>query len=303
MVGRDGRPGHRARVGRLGGVADAPDAAPRHRPEVDTSIPAQRTAWLREILIVVGFYNVYQVVRGQADLGARARAFRHARWIVDIERATGTFFERGLQQLALRSDALITFTNTYYGTIHFLATGGVLMWLFFRRHTSYRQQRNTLGIMTLLGLTVFWFFPLAPPRMLPCNDSVPVAGPQTAIIGECFVDTLHEAGGVWSYRSPVAKAIANQFAAMPSLHFGWAVWCGLALFVYARTRTARGFGIFHITFTLFAVMATANHFWLDALGGVLVFLAAREIAARLQRSSTAEATSHPIDRGSELAAQ
>lgn len=284
-------------------MADGPDAAARQRPGTESSVPAQRTAWLREILIVVGFYNVYQVVRGQADLGARARAFRHARWIVDIERATGTFFERSLQQVALRSDALITFTNTYYGTIHFIATGGVLVWLFLRRHSFYRQERNTLGVMTLLGLAVFWVFPLAPPRMLPCNDSIPVAGPQTAIIGECFVDTLHEAGGVWSYRSPVAKAIANQFAAMPSLHFGWAVWCGLTLFVYARTKTVRGFGVFHIAFTLFAVMATANHFWLDALGGVLVFLAARHIATRLQPRSPAESISHSSDRGTPLAAQ
>lgn len=274
--------------GRVGPPVDStPGALPdiRLRPEEIVSIPARRFAWLRELLIVIGVYNVYQVIRGQADVGARARAFRHAQWIVEAEQATFTFIEQGLQQAVLGVDWLVTASNTYYGTVHFIATGGVLLWLFLRRHDHYRFMRNTLGLMTLIGLITFLAFPLAPPRMLPCNESIPAAAPGEALLGECFVDTLHSAGGVWSYESPIAKAIANQFAAMPSLHFGWSLWCGLGLFAYARRRWVRTLGVLHPTITLFVIMVTGNHYLLDAVGGALVYLAARTLSSRFTRRS------------------
>lgn len=273
------------------GAGVLPDVA--LRPEEVVSLPARRFAWLRELLIVIGVYNVYQVVRGQADVGARARAFRHARWIVEAEQATYTFVEQGIQRAVLGIDWLVTASNTYYGTVHFAATGGVLLWLFFRRHDHYRFMRNTLGAMTLLGLVTFLAFPLAPPRMLPCNESIPATAQGAALIGECFVDTLRNAGGVWSYESPIAKAIANQFAAMPSLHFGWSLWCGLGLFTYARRRWVRALGILHPTITVFVIVVTGNHYLLDAVGGAVVYAAARYIARRITRRSASQpASSH-----------
>jgi len=261
------------------------------RPEEVVSIPARRFAWLRELLIVIAFYNVYQVVRGQADVGARARAFRHARWIVEAEKATFMFVEQSIQRVVLGVDWLVTVSNTYYGTVHFAATGGVMLWLFLRRHDHYRFMRNSLGLMTLLGLVTFLAFPLAPPRMLPCNESIPATAPGATLLGECFVDTLRSAGGVWSYESPIAKAIANQFAAMPSLHFGWSMWCGLGLYAYARRRWVRVLGVLHPIITLFVIVVTGNHFFLDAAGGAAVYLLARFAARRLTRRSVGVATS------------
>jgi hypothetical protein len=140
--------------------------------------------------------------------------------------------------------------------------------------------------MTLVGLATFLAFPLAPPRMLPCNDSIPVVGHGPVVIGECFVDTLKTAGGVWSYESPVAKAIANQFAAMPSLHFGWSLWCAMALWTHARRRAVRLIGPLHACATLMVIVITANHYFLDAAGGAAAFLLARWSASRLERRST-----------------
>lgn len=254
-----------------------------------TSLPARRTAWLREILIVIGFYNVYQVVRGQADVGARARAFRNARWVIEAQQSVGLFVEQAVQSAILGTSWLVSFANTYYGTVHFAATAGILVWLFFRRHHHYRRLRNTLALMTLLGLLTFLVFPLAPPRMLPCNESVPVAGSGTVALGECFVDTLKSAGGVWSYQSPVAKAIANQFAAMPSLHFGWSLWCATALWTHARRRAVRALGPVHACLTLAVIVVTANHYLLDAVGGLAVFALARWIAHRIERRSAGPA--------------
>ena len=99
-------------------------ARPRRADLATPSLPARRFAWVREIILVIGFYNVYQVVRGQADVGARARAFRNARWVVDAERLLHVFVEHALQTAALGARGVVTFANTYYGTVHFVAKIG-----------------------------------------------------------------------------------------------------------------------------------------------------------------------------------
>ena len=130
-----------------------------------------------------------------------------------------------MQKAFLGASWFIKVMNVYYGTLHFIITGGLLMWVYLRRHEHYRQYRNLLGMTTALALIGYFAFPLAPPRMYPCHD--------------CFVDTLDTIGGLWSYHSSAAKAIANPFAAMPSLHFGWALWCGTLLWSFARHRCVR----------------------------------------------------------------
>ena len=100
-------------------------------------------------------------------------------------------------------------------------------------------------------------------------------------IGKCFIDTLDKVGGLWSYHSPIAKAIANQYAAMPSLHFAWSMWCGIALYRFARR--GRVPGVIYPVLTLFAIVVTANHYFLDAAGGVIVLVAAGWILHTVDR--------------------
>ena len=256
--------------------------------ESDERVPAaltrRRLRWYRELAIALVVYKMYQIIRGGVDAGASPDAFRNARWIVNIEKATFLFFEQQLQQLVLGVDWLVTFTNNYYGTAHFLVTAAVMVSLFLWRKEGYRHMRNVFGIMMLLGLMVFWLFPLAPPRMLPCNDSIPVAAaPESPALGECFVDTFNSGKQLWSYKSDAAKAITNPYAAMPSFHFAWALWCGLAISWYGRSRWMRRIAWFHVSFTTFAIIVTANHYVLDAVGGALVVAAACWGASRLER--------------------
>ena len=154
--------------------------------------------------------------------------------------------------------------NVYYGTLHFAITAGLLIWVYHYRHEHYRRVRNLLGITTALALIGYWAFPLAPPRMHQWHG---------------FVDTLDTIGGLWSYNSPVAKAVANPFAAMPSLHFGWALWCGIVFWTFARHRWVRIDGRDLPGLTLLAIVVTANHYFLDAVGGAIIFLAASQRAA------------------------
>jgi hypothetical protein len=149
--------------------------------------------------------------------------------------------------------------NIYYGTAHFFVTSGVMVYLYLRHADRYVRWRWILGTTTLLALIGFVTFPVMPPRLI------------TSDFGQYgFVDTLHTIGGLWSFESgPIAK-LSNQYAAMPSLHFAWSVWCTLALWPRLRHRWSRALAVAHPTITGIGIVATANHFWLDALGGLVV---------------------------------
>lgn len=264
-------------------AADAADEPGRGRPEVT----APRYGWVRETVIVLGFYYVYQTIRSLADHGGvTSRAYSNARRLVDWEQSLRIFHEQAIQQAFLGANWFIRVMNIYYGTLHFAITVGLLVWMYRKRHHGYRAMRNLLGLTTALALVGYWLFPLAPPRLYTCNDNIPVPGPDGYAIGKCFVDTLSKVGGLWSYHSPVAKAVANQYAAMPSLHFGWAVWCAIVLWVYARSRAVRWLGVLYPVLTLFAIVVTANHYFLDAVGGaILIGTAAWIIRANERRRS------------------
>jgi len=218
---------------------------------------------LRELVIVLVFYYTYELIRRFAHFGkVRPRAFRNQLYLIDLEKFLHIYNESAVQKVFLDARWFIKVMNVYYGTLHFIITAGLLIWVYLRRHEHYRQYRNLLGMTTALAIIGYFTFPLAPPRMYPCHD--------------CFVDTLDTVGGLWSYHSSAAKAIANPFAAMPSLHFGWAMWCGTLWWSFARHPAVRSLSVIYPALTLLAIVVTANHFWLDAVGGAIIFLAASQ---------------------------
>lgn len=240
----------------------------------------------REAVLVLVFYYVYRTVQRLAKVGGvETRAYSNAALVVRIERFFHIFGEQALQSFFLSAQWLIKAMNIFYGTFHFFVTGGLLAWMFLRRPRGYLPARNLLGATTALALIGYYAFPLTPPRMLVCNATIPAPGPtRTQMIGKCFVDTLDRFGGLWSYESAAVKAVANEFAAMPSLHFGWSLWCALVVWRYARRRGwAVAFAIGYPLLTLFAIVVTANHYFLDAAGGVLVIWAGMYVMRWIDR--------------------
>ncbi len=267
--------------------------------EQQTVAGPARFAWLREAAIILGFYYVYQTIRSLADHpGVTTRAYANARRLVGWERSLAIFHEQAVQQAFLGASWFIRLMNIYYGTLHFVITIGLLVWMYTKRHHGYRAMRNLLGLTTALALIGYWSFPLAPPRLYKCNDNIPVPGPDGLSIGKCFVDTLDRFGGLWSYHSPIAKAVANQYAAMPSLHFGWAVWCAIVVVRHAQHRATKVLGVLYPLLTLFAIVVTANHYVLDAVGGAIIVAAAlwilRVVAMRDGRRSLDGRHAQPV---------
>ncbi len=256
---------------------DSPSANPVMAPALESSpateVTPQRAhrGWVRETVLVIAFYYVYQTIRSLADSGVTNRAYSNARHLVDWEKTLRIFHEQAIQEALLASHWLIKLMNIVYGTLHFVITAGLLVWLYRRRHGAYRHMRNLLGVTTFLALIGYWAFPLAPPRLYKCNNDIPVPGPDGYAIGKCFTDTLDTIGGLWSYHSPVAKAVANQYAAMPSLHFAWSLWCCVVLMRYSAHRWTRIAGIAYPVLTLSAIVITGNHYFLDAVGGAATF--------------------------------
>jgi len=289
------------------------------KPATAVAVPRyHRTLWWKEALIVAVFYTTYTLIRnrfGSAFVNGEDRpvhAFTNAMRVIKLERLVGLFHEESIQGFFLPHVWLIKAMNTYYGTAHFFVTLGVFVLLFRRRPDVFGQWRNTLAAMTALAIVGFVLFPLMPPRLLdaPC----PKAG--VGFGGACiesplrnyngalnfgFDDTVEMYGGPLHFNSGAAAKLSNQYAAMPSLHIGWSTWCVFALWPITKKRWQRIALFLYPMLTLFCIIVTANHFWIDGLGGLAVFGVGYVIGTkihnwnhrRLDLKLAAQMASHP----------
>jgi hypothetical protein len=251
-------------------------------------MPAPRLRWWREVLYCLGIYLIYSRVRNEFGSNGNGEpnriAYEHALDIVRLEDAVGLFVERSIQRwyLDLPGDGFIAFWNVFYGTAHFVVTAFALIWCYHKGRERYAVWRNTLAFTTVFALVGFATFSLMPPRLM---DSTSEYGPPADLNAERdfhFVDTLATYETFWSFDSEELKDVSNQYAAMPSLHTGWSMWAALVLIPMVRRRWLKGLIALHPVATVFCIVVTGNHFWLDAVGGAAIlgagFLAGRALA-------------------------
>jgi hypothetical protein len=225
--------------------------------------------WWVEVLAVLAFYFVYSAIRNTNE-GGTLNAFNNAKRIVRLEHHLGLFHEETLQDWALHFKPIVVAANYFYGSLHFVVTIGVGIWLFRKFSDDYPRFRNTLAITTLLALIGFVTFPLMPPRLMPASYG--------------FIDTLAKYPTIWSFNSGAASKISNQYAAMPSVHVAWATWCALALYPRVKSRWARVLAVAYPITTVVVIVLTANHFVLDAVGGLAILGAGWWLAHRITRA-------------------
>ncbi|MGE0880208.1 MAG: phosphatase PAP2 family protein [Acidimicrobiia bacterium] len=249
--------------------------------ETATRAPGAGLRWWREVAYILAFYGLYSFVRNQFGSAAvsPAHAFHNAKRVIAFERTIGLFFEQHVQHVFLGARWFIRFWNIYYGTAHFIVTIGAFVWLYRVRRDRFARWRNTLACTTALALIGFSLFPLMPPRLL--NDLSQYGGAVFATKNYGFVDTLKEVGGLWSFDDSTLKAISNQYAAMPSLHCAWATWCTLVMWPLTRKWWARALLVLYPVATVFCIVVTANHYWLDGAFGLLTLAIGYLLATRL----------------------
>lgn len=229
---------------------DADRAA--RRPRFPARAPRRPRIWFEILLIGVSYWT-YSLIRNAVP-EQRGKALRNADGLWHLEGVLGIDVERSVNHAVNSVTWLIVGMNYYYATLHFVMTIGVLVWLFRYHKGRYAAARTVLFATTGVALLGYYLFPLAPPRLMR---------------GGHFVDTVlvHHTWG--SMASGDLKSMSNQYAAMPSMHIGWSLWCGLTLFALARVPWVRVLGLLYPAATLVVIVSTANHFWLDAVGGTL----------------------------------
>jgi hypothetical protein len=261
-------------------------------PERDDAPPKLR--WWRELLIAGIFYGLYSVVRNTFGAGPESRdiAYRHAVDVIDIEKAVGLWFEPRLQHwyLGLPGHGLIRGWNIFYGTAHFAVTMGILVLAFRKAPQWYRFVRTMLAGATALALIGFAGFTLMPPRLL---DSSSKFGSCKDLGAGCrgyqVTDTVERWGGIWKFGQGKMSVVSNQYAAMPSMHFGWSTWCAITLVLVIGRGRLRWLAFLYPAATLFCILVTGNHFWLDALFGGLALAGGAAIATLVQRLTASRA--------------
>ncbi|MFK4102761.1 phosphatase PAP2 family protein [Streptomyces sp. NPDC019531] len=217
--------------------------------------PPRPRLWFEILLIAVSYWT-YSLIRNAVP-EQKAEALRNADWIWRMEHHLDIAVEESVNHAVNSMTWLIVGMNYYYATLHFIVTLSVLVWLFRSHPGRYAAARLVLFATTGVALVGYYLYPLAPPRLMN---------------GGHFVDTVmvHQTWG--SMASGDLKHMSNQYAAMPSMHIGWSLWCGLTIFALASVPWVRVLGLLYPAATLLVIVSTANHFWLDAVGGILCLL-------------------------------
>jgi hypothetical protein len=270
------------------GLPPAHDGGPGAAGEPATSSgPAGALGWwrgrtpayLREFALVAVLFCAYKLGRLVAA-GDVADAFTNSWNVWSFERLLHLPNELALQHWVLQWPHVISAANTYYAVVHFPLTAAFLVWLWWRDRARYRWIRTILVLMTAGALLVHVLMPLAPPRMM---------------TGLGFVDTGLVLGQS-VYASPSAQSMANQFAAMPSLHVGWAFVVALGVVAASRSRW-RWIAVLHPLVTTAVVVVTANHYWLDGIAALLLLGFAMLLAWPLRESAHRSAGNRDESRG------
>ncbi|MFI9394711.1 phosphatase PAP2 family protein [Streptomyces bauhiniae] len=241
------------------------------------AVPRTGPRWWTELPLILLVYGCYTAGRLLAR-GDVSSAVDHGLAILGIEKALYLNAEHPLNRLFTAEPWLGVPADFWYASLHYVVTPAVLVWLFRARAEHYRAARTWLMTSTFIGLIGFTLLPTCPPRLL---------SP-----GHGFVDTMahYSSYGWWGGEASAPRGLGgmtNQYAAMPSLHVGWALFCGVVLWKYGRTRWARVAAVGYPLLTAIVVMGTANHYFLDAVAGAAVMGAGLLVAPYVTRAATA----------------
>ena len=228
------------------------------------SLLSVRHSLRMEAAAALALYGLYELARGLVGAD-RAEADGHAHALVAVERSLHLFVEAHVQRAVQTLPGLTTLLGVAYLTLHLAVTTGVLLWLHRRRPDGFPFVRTALLLASGLALVGFLAYPTAPPRLA----------------GVGILDTV--SSRQVDLNRGLVSALYNPYAALPSMHVGYALIVAAALLRHGRHLLVRAIGALYPPFVLLVIVATGNHFFLDAAAGALVAGLAAALAARLTR--------------------
>lgn len=235
----------------------------RHRLNA-TSVFARATPPMRianssllvDAVFLLGAYLLYAAVR-DSMLARSSVAVTHAKDLFDAERVLRIDPEHVLNSHLALHPLIAGVCDYYYATFHFVVVIGVFAWMYVKHRSEARRWALAWYVMNLIGLIGFWLLPTAPPRLLP---------------GANFVDTFSKFHTWGSLGNSTMTTVANQYAAFPSLHVGWALWSALAVASLSSHRRLSKLALVYPIITALVVLSTANHFLVDVVAGIATCL-------------------------------
>jgi hypothetical protein len=251
-----------------------PAAATTATPPITLATVGRELAMIAVAAVTYG--GIRAVTEGRTDV-----AERNGYDLFGLQRTVGFAWEESIQSLIIGRDALVALANWVYIYGHWPVIAAVGVLLFVWRRDRYRLLRNAVFVSGAIGFFFFAFVPVAPPRLLELG----------------LVDTIAERST--SYRALQPPALTNQYAALPSLHFGWNLLVGIVLFGTTGRLVVRAFAVVMPAAMAFAVVATANHFVIDVAVATAVVLVGLTVATRLQTAAPGGSSSSPTGRDGE----
>jgi len=234
-------------------------------------LPRGWTDVIRQLLLFVVPYLMYQVVRGLVNGGDGYRPLRDATTIIDFERLLHVFVEPSIQAWASSVDWLMDFADWTYLNAHIVVTVGALVFIYLRRNDSFYFVRNMFLIAMAIALVAYALYPTAPPRLMPAWG---------------FTDSIAQFLGAPHLDDGPAKALLNLYAAVPSMHVCFSVMVGLSMSRLVKPRPVRAAWCLYPLLITFVVVATGNHYLTDVVLGALTAatsaLAAQQLLARVR---------------------
>lgn len=215
-------------------------------------------AHLREAAIILGLCLMYAAVSSIPRNGVEHVAVRNAEMLIAFEGVLGIGWESEWNRwLAGTGDWLVVTFNWLYILTFMAVVPMAALAYYLADRDGYFRYRNVVAISLLLAVAAHALFPVAPPRMMPEHG---------------FVDTMGTFGPGW-YDIRDAVGYFNAYAALPSLHFAWALFFGV-IFIRRRKALLKLAGFVYPVITLAAIVVTANHYLLDAAAGALLMAVA-----------------------------
>jgi hypothetical protein len=247
--------------------ASAKSAEPAGEPTTERATLRERSRLVRlltgahgrtpvwvDVLVTLWLLWLYDQINNLAPL-RRIVALHNAAAVLALERSLNLAPELSLDRWVAAHATVGLVLSYYYVSAHFFITFGLLAWMWWRKPRLYRPLRTQLVLINVIGLLIFWLYPVAPPRMLTSDG---------------FRDIIALTGAVGDFHQGGLASAANQYAAMPSLHIAWATWCSLVVWRLFSNRLVRGFAIAYPFMTAVVVLSTGNHFLLDVFAGALL---------------------------------
>ncbi|HEY4669169.1 MAG TPA: phosphatase PAP2 family protein [Tepidiformaceae bacterium] len=236
-----------------------------------------RLAWApgfaRDAAIVLAVIGIYFLLRGTVPERVDFAVALTDR-LIAFERATYIYWEPQVQEVSIRYHAVQEVANFVYAYLHFPVLAVMAGWLWFRGRERFLFIRNVMFVSMVIGVVFYYALPAAPPRLMDLHGYS---------LG--FTDTVFGGNTSVSYGQP--SFVRNEYAAIPSFHFGWIAMASAAMWVNSVSRVVRAAAVLLTVAMSWAIVATGNHLFIDMVLGGLVVWVAWLVARRIERSGFA----------------